>query len=157
MARQAGPEDVPSLVRLINTAFRVEDFFVLGDRTTDQDIRARLEAPGAAFLVIDSPVAGELAAAVFVETHGKRGHFALLAVDPARQKQGLGRALVDAVEAHCRSAGCEALDLDIVNLREELPAFYSGLGYVATGTSAFPDPQKLRRDAHFVSMTKPLA
>jgi GNAT superfamily N-acetyltransferase len=155
--RLATQRDVAALARLINAAYRVEDFFINGDRTDERDVRARLEAPGAAFLVIDTPAGGGLAGAVYVEVREKRGYFGLLSVDPARQKQGLGRALVDAVEAHCRAAGCRVLDIDVVNLRHELPAFYSALGFVPAGTAPFPDPAKLTRPAHLVMMTKPLA
>ena len=54
------------------------------------------------------------------------------------------------------SAGCRFLDLDVVNLRQELPAFYLALGFAPYGTSSFADPDKLRREAHLVLMTKPL-
>ncbi len=149
--------DIAALVRLINAAYRVEDFFINGDRTNERDVRARIEAPGAAFLVIDGPAGTGLAGAVYVEIRGSRGYFGLLSVDPARQKQGLGRALVDAVTSHCRAAGCRVLDIDVVNLRQELPAFYEALGFVPAGTAPFPDPSKLTRPAHLVMMTKPLA
>jgi GNAT superfamily N-acetyltransferase len=144
---------------LINRAYRVEDFFVSGDRTHDEDIRKRLATPNACFLVIDdadSSTVGMLAGSVYVEIRGERGYFGLLSVDPDRQKRGLGRALVSAVEEYCRAAGCRFLDLDLVNLREELPAFYAGLGFAPVGKAAFPTTQRLLRDAHLVLMSKPL-
>jgi len=155
--RVAHSGDVAALVRLINAAYRVEDFFINGNRTNDTDVRAHLEAPGAAFLVIDDPAGGGLSGAVYVEIRGTRGYFGLLSVDPARQKQGLGRALVVAAESRCRAAGCRVLDIDVVNLRQELPAFYAGFGFVPAGTALFPDPAKLTRPAHLVVMTKQLA
>ena len=39
LVRSAGPDDVPDLVRLINTAFAVERFFKRGDRTTGDEVR----------------------------------------------------------------------------------------------------------------------
>ena len=154
--RLATTDDIPALVRLINAAYRVEDFFINGDRTSERDIRSRLESPHAAFLVIDGPIAGEPAGTVYVETRGTRGYFGMLSVDPARQKQGLGRALVDAVEAHCRAAGCRSLDIEVVDLRLELPPYYAALGFRPSGTAPFPDPTKLTRAAHLLLMTKPL-
>jgi hypothetical protein len=53
--RVATLADVPAIVRVINRAYRVEDFFVDGDRTDDADIRARLSNPAVTFLVIDDP------------------------------------------------------------------------------------------------------
>ena len=155
--RLATIADVPALVRLINRAYRVEDFFIDGDRTHEAEVRMRLAKPDAAFLVV--PAAGDaetLAAAVYLEVHGARGYFAMLSVDPAYQKRGLGRMLTEAVEAHCRARGCAFVAIEVVNLREELPAFYARLGFTPDGTAPFPDPAKLTRDAHLVLMSKPI-
>ena len=154
--RFATTDDIPELVRIINAAYRVEDFFIKGDRTSVDDIGARMAAPDVIFLVVEARDSGAIAATVCVDVRDGRGHFALLSVDPAFQGQGLGRLLVRAVEDHCRTAGCESLDLDVVNLREELPAFYTALGFVPFDSAPFPDAGKLRREAHLVLMTKPL-
>src|SRR6476659_10550436 len=115
--RYATPGDIPELVRIINLAYRVEDFFVDGDRTDSADVKSRMEAPGACFIVADSPDGRALAAGVWVEVHDRRGHFAVLSVDPAYQGRGLARLLIDAVEDHCRKEGCSALDIEVVDLR----------------------------------------
>lgn len=154
--RRASPDDVSALVRVINRAYRVEEFFVVGDRTTEDEIARRLTLPDAAFLVIDDDEPGCLAGAVFVEVRGERGYFGMLSVDPDRQKRGLGRRLVRAAEEHCRAAGCRFMDLDVVNLRLELPAFYRSLGYEDAGRAPFPAEERLRREAHLVLMTRPL-
>jgi len=153
--RRATPDDIPALVSLINSAYRVEDFFVNGDRTNAEDVGARIAAPNACFLVVDG-AAGVLAGAVYVDVKSSRGHFALLSVDPFLQRKGVGRALIVAAEDYCRSAGCQSLDLEVVNLRSELPDYYTALGFQAFGTAPFPDASKLSRDAHLVLMTKPL-
>jgi N-acetylglutamate synthase-like GNAT family acetyltransferase len=154
--RYATNEDVSELVRIINSAYRVEDFFVDGDRTSESDIASQMEDPTVRFLVVDSQEPTALAAAVLVDVHGNRGHFAMLSVDPPFQGRGLARLLVDAVEAHCRAAGCDALDIEIVNLREELPSFYVAMGFSPFDTAPFPDRGKLSRDAHLVLMRKSL-
>lgn len=154
--RYAISKDIPELVRVINLAYRVEDFFIDGSRTNAADVKSRMEAPGSCFIVVDSDNSDALAAAVFVDVHERRGHFAVLSVDPAFQGRGLARTLIDAVEKHCRDAGCDALDIEVVNLRLELPAFYAKFGFSQIGTAIFPDTEKLTRDAHLMLMSKPL-
>jgi len=149
--RRARPEEAPALVRLINSAYVVERFFVEGDRVDEDEVRAHL-ARGA-FLVL--PEGGALAGCVYVERRGDRGYFGLLSVDPPRHGRGLGRTLVAAAEDHLRAAGCRAVDIHVVSLRTELPPFYRRLGYLETGTAAFEDP-KLKRAAHFIRMSKEL-
>jgi len=155
--RYATSDDIPELVRVINLAYRVEDFFIDGDRTNALDVQSRLNAPGASFIVIDVPDTRSLAGAVWVETNGDKGHFALLSVDPAFQGQGLARMMIGAVEDHCCEAGCISLDLEVVDLRDELPAFYSRFGFEPAGIAPFSAIEKLTRPAHLVLMTKSLA
>ena len=86
---------------------------------------------------------------------GESCEFAIVVAE-AWQGRGLGRVLVQAAEDHCRGAGCLVLEIDVVNLRQELPAFYHGLGFTPVGTAPFPAREKLRQDAHLVVMNKPL-
>ena len=153
--RIATTADGPALTRLINAAYRVEEFFLVGERTTEPEIVSLMNGADAAFLVIDDGPA--LVGSVFVRRNGDRGYFGFLAVDPERQGSGLGRQLVAAAEAHFRKLGCRYVDLDVVNLRTELPPFYHALGYSETGaTMPFPKPERLRCPAHLVLMTRSL-
>lgn len=154
-ARWATVDDVPEIVRVVNAAYRVEEFFIRGPRTDGGEIQARLVTAGAGFLVVDGSN-GSLAAAMLVEVRGERGYFGMLSVDPARQKEGLGRRLVSEAEAHCRAAGCTAMEIVVVDLRTELLPYYERLGYRVTGSRLFHTPQKLLRPAHLVLMSKSL-
>jgi hypothetical protein len=69
MTRYATDKDIPEIVRIINSAFRVEDFFIDGDRTNAGDITARMADPDTRILVVDAPDSGTLAAAVVVDVH----------------------------------------------------------------------------------------
>src|SRR6476620_1109611 len=95
--RYATPDDIPELVRIINLSYRVEDFFIDGDRTDAADVKMRMERPNACFIVMDAPDGQALSGAVWVEVQDRRGHFAVLSVDPAYQGKGLARALVNDV------------------------------------------------------------
>ncbi|HXM24129.1 MAG TPA: GNAT family N-acetyltransferase [Terriglobales bacterium] len=151
--RTAEPEDAEDIARLVNAAFRPERFFTDGDRTNPEKVRALLQK-GKVLLVEQ---AGALAGCVYVELRGQHGYFGLLAVDPALQRSGLGSRMVAAAEEYCRSAGCHFMDLTIVNLRAELPAFYHRLGYAESGTLPFPPDQHANQPCHLVRMSKPLA
>jgi len=152
-SRTAQLEDAENIARLVNAAFRPERFFIDADRTNPEKVRELLQK--GKFLLAEE--AGALAGCVYVEVRGERGYFGLLAVDPALQRSGLGSRLVVSAEEYCRAAGCQFMDLTIVNLRTELPGFYHRLGYVESGTLPFPSEQEANQQCHLVVMSKPLA
>lgn len=155
--RIADEADIPELVRIINRAYVVEQFFVDGDRTDSAQVRDRMTRSASWFLAVDDPqIPGRLAACVWVEVRADRGYFGMLAVDPDHQGRGLARFLIAAVEDHCRAAGCRFLDISVVDLRSELPAFYRQFGFAPYGTAPFHDRVTLTRPARLVLMTKPL-
>ena len=158
-ARLATIDDVPALARVINRAYVVEAHLLYGDRTDEAEVRERLEMPTGCFLVIDAadgwPNAGELAGAVFVEIRGERGYFGMLSVDPDWQGRGLARELISAAEAYATSARCHFMDIDVVDLRTELPAFYTTFGYVAAGSTPYAS-ETAKVPVRLVRMTKAL-
>src|SRR4029078_7894442 len=95
--RIAEVADAAAIARLINLAFRVEDFFIDGDRTYDAEILA-LAAAGRFLMAEDD---GALAGVIYVQREGERGYFGLLSIDPARQRAGLGRGLVVRAQGAC--------------------------------------------------------
>jgi GNAT superfamily N-acetyltransferase len=151
--RIATDADVDGLVSLINAAYEVEQFFVTGDRTDAIDLRSRMQR--GQFLLIESEP-GAIAGCAFVAVHGRDGFMGMLSVAPARQGHGLGRALAIAAEEYCRSHGCSEIEVEVVNLRTELPPFYRKLGYRESGERPFPDTTRTTRPCHFVVMRKPL-
>ena len=153
--RVAGPDDVPALVAVINRAYVVEEFFITGTRTTEAEARELIAQPHASFLVIDHPADG-IVASVCMEITGDRGYFSMLAVDPAHQGHGLARRLIEAVDGACRAAGCRHLDIEVINLRTELPAFYAKFGFTPSGTAPIRDAHKLLLEAHAIEMSKRL-
>ncbi len=151
--RTATLEDADALAGLINAAFRVESFFKIGDRTTPAAIVEMMSAGD--FVVLDAEDR-QPAACIYVKVDGGRGYFGMLSVSPELQGRGLARALIDAVEDRCRRAGCHTMDIQVVNLRTELPPLYARLGYVETGTLPFPDPTQISQPCHMILMSKPL-
>jgi N-acetylglutamate synthase-like GNAT family acetyltransferase len=154
MTRIATPADIPALVRLINDAFVVEAFFKIGNRTSADELVELMNGGGE--LVVLDDADGSIGGCAYLRCDGERAYFGMLSIDPPKQGRALGRRLIDAVEARARERGCRFMDIHIVNLREELPAYYRRLGYAERGTIPFPTPERASRPCHFVVMSKAL-
>ena len=150
--RTAGTEDADRLAALINAAYRVEDFFKIGDRIDAGGVRQEMER--GRFLVLEDDAG--MAGCVYLEVRGEIGYFGLLSVDPGRQGHGFGTTLLRAAEEFCRGAGCRTMEILVVNLRTELPPYYRRHGYTEVDTRPFPDDERTSRPCHFVVMRKPL-
>jgi predicted N-acetyltransferase YhbS len=151
--RDATADDVPALVALINYAFRVEEFFVEGPRTTAEEVEKLLRS--GAFLVAEED--GRSVGCVYVGRRGERGYFGLLSVDPRRQGRGLGRRLVLAAEERLRAQGHREVEILVVDLRKDLDPFYLGMGYRFSGEAPFPAGLVTRIACRFLVMSKTLA
>jgi ribosomal protein S18 acetylase RimI-like enzyme len=160
--RRAAAVDASAIARLVNLAYRVEAFFVAGERTSVPEIEALL-ARGA-FLVAErdhSPAEGAAARRVlvgsaYVEDRGDHGYIGLVSVDPELQGSGIGRALMAAAEEALLSAGRRRAEILVVDLRAELPPWYRRLGYREVGTRPFPPDAPALRPCHFIVMSKRL-
>jgi predicted N-acetyltransferase YhbS len=151
--RVADVHDAEAITAVINAAFRkAESFLIDRDRIDSQTVRKLLQ--GGVFLVAEDR--GTVRGCVFVELKGDRSYLGLLSVDPQLQKSGLGSKLMNAAEDYCAKAGSRFMDLRIVSVRKELPAFYHRRGYVETGTEPFPPGLNPKLPCHFVTMSKPL-
>ena len=150
--RKASLKDAERITNLINAAFQVERFFLDGDRIREDEVRDRFRT--GRFILAEE--GDHLTGCIYVELQGERAYLGLLSIAPERQRSGLGTLLTNAAENLCRENGCSAVDLLIVNLRQELPAFYQRLGYKENGTAPFPAEAKPKQPCHFVKMSKPL-
>lgn len=151
--------DCDSLAALINAAYRVEDFFKVGDRTDSAEIRQLMEQQH--FFVVrdeDEGANNPLRGCVYVAIDGTGGYFGMLSVRPGGQGRGLGRSLVTFAEDYCRANGCTDMDLIVVNLRDDLRPWYERLGYRTVGEEPWPEDQlhRVSKPVHFVRMSKPL-
>lgn len=145
--------DAEGVTDVLNEAYRAaESWFHKGPRTTVGEVAARM-ARGT-FLVHRTD--GAVDACVYVEPRGSDGYLGMLAVSPRRQGSGLGPALVAAGESHLRACGVRRLEIEVINLREPLFAFYGRLGYQVTGERPFEDP-RLLQPCRLVVMEKSLA
>ena len=152
LVRPAEVSEAEAIAHLINRAFLVEKFFLAGDRTSPEKVRELFDK---GYFLVAEDSAG-MAGCVYVEKRGARSYLGLLSIEPQRQRSGLGAHLTVAAEDHARSLGCSVMDLRIVNVRKELPAFYRRAGYVETGTEPFPPDANPKLPCHFIVMSKAL-
>lgn len=150
--RPATEADIPAVTALVNLTYRVEDFFKVGDRTDEHDVRSHLERSG--FLLAEED--GHLIGSVYVEATPPRGYFGMLSVHPDHQRRGFGRQLVAAAEAWARDHSCTEMDLSVASPRLELPPLYRKLGYHENGTAPWNGAGQTKKPAHFVLMTRTL-
>src|SRR5258708_4964521 len=150
--RVASLADAEALVRLINSAFRVELPFIDGDRIDAEGVRSYM-AKGK-FLVADD-TAG-FAGCVYVELRGDCGYLGLLGVDPTRQGTGSGRNLRDGAERCFRGGVCRAIALRVISARTPFPPFYRALGCLETGSAPFAPDVPVKVPCHYILMSKPI-
>lgn len=149
----ATPADAARITDVINAAFGLAElFFIAGPRINPAEVE-RLLVKGA-FLLAEAD--DKLNGCVYVELRGERSYLGLLSVDPSSQKSGLGSVLMLEAENYCRERGSRFMDIYLVNLRKELPAFYRRRGYVENGTTPFPEDIVTKIPCHFVNMSKHL-
>lgn len=149
--RRATPQDAVAVSELVNDCYRIEQFFVDGDRTNAGEIVQMMSA--GVFLVLEE--ANGLAAAVYLERRGSAIYFGMLSVREDMQGFGLGTRLVRIAEAMGEALGAREITLKIVNLREELARWYRSLGYRDGATTPYTH-RSVKQPCHFVEMWKPL-
>jgi len=89
---------------------------------------ARARASGCAVIYVGRE-AGDIVAAVMVGDDGHRGWFYYLAVDPAQQGRGHGRAMTEAGENWLKARGCEKVMLMVRPDNTAVHEFYKSAGY----------------------------
>lgn len=94
----------------------------------DTDISFCISRPESTILVGEADD-GRIVASVMVGHDGHRGWLYYLAVDPAQQKAGHGRAMVAAAETWLAARGVPKVMLMVRPENDKVRAFYDALGY----------------------------
>ena len=105
-----------------------------------KDIERKLKVQPDLFLVATETTgstSGHVVGSAMAGYDGHRGWVYYLAIDPAYQGRGYGRALMDAVEVRLRSLGCPKLNLMIRSGNEAVIMFYEALGYTQEDCLSF--------------------
>jgi GNAT superfamily N-acetyltransferase len=129
--RDARPEDAAAIADLLGQ---------LGYPTEGRAAEGRLErlrivGDRVAVAELDGAVVGlaHLQVSPAIEYERPAAKLAALVVDESRRGQGVGRALVEAMELEARSRGCELLYLTTSETRNDAHAFYERIGLEYTG------------------------
>jgi GNAT superfamily N-acetyltransferase len=150
--RPAVLADVPAIVPLVESAYRgdasrvgwtTEADLLDGHRTDPEDVRACIERPRSVILLAERD--GDLLACAHVAAEDGAGYFGMFSVQPALQGGGIGKQVLAEAERIVRDEWhLPAMRMTVIDVRDELIAFYERRGYVRTGNKKpFPygDPR----------------
>lgn len=168
--RDATDADIPALVALVTSAYRgdasragwtTEADFLDGNRIDPDVLRLDIERPRSRVLVAERS-AGMVACAHVAEEDGA-GYFGMFAVRPGLQGGGIGNAVLTEAERIVREDWrLPLLRMTVIDLRNELIAWYERRGYRRTGVyKSFPYGDARfgipkRDDLRFEILEKPL-
>jgi ribosomal protein S18 acetylase RimI-like enzyme len=168
--RDATAADVPALVALVTSAYRgdasragwtTEADLIEGNRIDPEVLLQDIARPRSRVLLAERD--GVLLACAHVCEEGGAGYFGMFSVRPELQGAGLGKALLAEAERVAREDWrVPAMRMTVIDVREELIAFYERRGYRRTGIrKPFPYGDArygipLRDDLRFEILEKPL-
>lgn len=106
------------------------------------DIHRKCALEDGLFLVCEE--GGEIIASVMAGYEGHRGWINYLAVTPGRRHSGLGKRMMQEVEARLLALGCPKINLQVRHGNDEVIAFYHAIGFsddqcVSLGKRLIPD------------------
>jgi ribosomal protein S18 acetylase RimI-like enzyme len=168
--RDATPDDIPALVPLVTSAYRgdasrvgwtTEADLLDGNRIDPEVLRGDIERPHSRVLLAERDAV--LLGCAHVSIEDGAGYFGMFSIRPDLQGAGLGKALLAEAERVVREEWrLPAMRMTVIDLREELIAYYERRGYRRTGIKKpFPatDPRfgiPKRDDLRFEVLEKAL-
>ncbi len=174
--RTATAADIPTIVALVTCAYRgdasrsgwtTEADLLDGDRIDPEVLATDIARPRSVVLLAEERVPGTDARTVLACAHvaeqSGAGYFGMFSVHPERQGDGLGKRILAEAERIARTLWeLPVMRMTVIDLREELIAYYERRGYRRTGRHVpFPygDPRfglPRRDDLRFEILEKPL-
>jgi ribosomal protein S18 acetylase RimI-like enzyme len=168
--RNATPADVDAIVSLVTSAYRgdasragwtTEADFLDGNRIDPAVLQVDIERPCSRVVLAERD--GTLLACAHVADEGGHGYFGMFSVVPGLQGGGIGKALLAECERIARvDWQLPDMRMTVIDVRDELIAFYERRGYRRTGMyKPFPHGDERfgipkRDDLRFEVLEKPL-
>ncbi len=145
--RAATMADVDAVVALVESAYRgeasragwtTEADFLDGRRTGADDVGACIGRALSRLLLAERD--GQLLACAHVAVEDGAGYFGMFSVRPELQGSGIGKRVLAEAERIVRDEwGTAVMRMTVIDIRDELIAFYERRGYRRTGvTKPFP-------------------
>lgn len=135
--RPFSPKDEKSVIELWNRCDLVRPW-----NNPEIDIARKLKVNPDLFLV--GTLNGKVIATAMGGYEGHRGWVNYLAVEPAYQRKGFGRQLMEEIEKRLLALGCPKINLQVRNGNTSALEFYNRIGYktddvVSLGKRIIPD------------------
>jgi ribosomal protein S18 acetylase RimI-like enzyme len=168
--RAATPADAEAIVALVESAYRghvsragwtTEADLIDGRRTHTDDVLSHIQRPRSQVLLAFRD--GQLLACAHVAVEDGAGYFGMFSVLPTLQRSGVGKAMMAEAERIARDDyGMLVMRMTVIDVRDELIAWYERRGYRRTGIKKpFPYGDErfgipLRDDLRFEVLEKTL-
>ena len=140
MITKATIEDVSSLNKLINSAYRGESSkkgwtteanILEGGRTTEKELTEIIQDKKNTILRFTEN--NEIIGCVLLIEKKDQLYLGMLTVSPTLQNSGIGKKLMQQAEIFASELGVFKIVMTVITVREELIAWYKRHGYVDTG------------------------
>ena len=139
--RPATLTDIPALIALVTSAYRgdaskqgwtTEADMLDGQRIDAEALRHDIKrADSRILLALEN---GEVLACAHVAIEDGTGYFGMFAVSPDQQGSGVGKRMMAEAERLAREDwGLPGMRMTVIDIRDELIAFYERRGYARTG------------------------
>lgn len=180
--RHAQLSDIPSIVHLVESAYRgeasragwtTEADFLEGQRIDAQSVQADIEKLDSVIVLAYYSTAStssatnlavaEILACCHLQKKQTACYFGMFSVNPTQQGAGIGKLLIQEAERIAKyDWQCSHMEMTVIDIRDELIDFYIRRGYVRTGKHLpFPYGDErfgipLRNDLRFEILEKNL-
>ena len=158
--------DIPSLVQLVNSAYRgegskkgwtTEADLLGGIRTNETTLTSILQ--NSTDIILKCCDADEnIIGCVHLQHQLKKIYLGMLTVSPQLQTKGIGKLLLSASEKYARENNFESIIMTVISVRKELINWYERRGYINTGeTKPFPHDPNFgipKQELEFIVMEK---
>lgn len=138
---KANLEDIPSLNKLVNSAYRGESSkkgwtteadLLDGVRTTEASLTELLSDRNSNVLLAKD-ADGNLFGCVNLQLKGDGLYLGMLTVDPELQGGGIGKFLLTEADLFAKKNQKSFIEMTVISIRSELIAWYERHGYAKTG------------------------